>query len=230
VAATSSSGGASIVVDCAFGLFPASPESILPADNGYLLYSAVSRILPWIHSNQDVGIHPLRGRLVGNRLLSLSRGATLTFRVPAGFIGDLLPLAGQTLRVAGASVQVGTPSVRPLIPAAELASRLVTIRGFQEPDAFLAAVHKQLEEMSISGKARLAARRSNKAVEFGGKGGQGEWTRRTLRVSDRNIVGFAVEVGSLSAVDSLKLEEAGLGGRRRFGCGIFVPARRSSYG
>lgn len=36
------------VVDCAFGLFPASPESTLPADNGYLLYGAVSRVLPWI--------------------------------------------------------------------------------------------------------------------------------------------------------------------------------------
>lgn len=227
MAAAFSSDGDSIVVDCAFGLFPASPGSTLPADNGYLLYGAVSRVLPWIHSNQDVGIHPLRGRLVGNRLLSLSRGATLTFRVPAGFIGDLLPLAGQTLRVAGASVQVGTPSVRPLIPAAELASRLVIIRGFQEPDAFLAAVHRQLEEMSISGEARLAARQSSKAVEVGGKGGQGEWTRRTLRVTDRDIVGFAVEVGSLSAADSLKLQQAGLGGRRRFGCGMLVPMRTS---
>ena len=216
---------ASPVVDCVFGLFVPSREAILPADNGYLLYGAVSRILPWVHSNQDVGIHPLLGRLAGSRSIVLSWRGSLTFRLPAALIGDLLPLAGQSLRLADESLQVGTPSVRPLIPAAALSSRLVIIRGFQEPGAFLAAVHRQLEELGVRSEAQLVRRRSGNAVEVGGKGGRGEWIRRTLRVQGREIVGFAVEVGSLSAADSLKLQEAGLGGRRRFGCGIFVPLR-----
>ena len=49
--------------------------------------------------------------------------------------------------------------------------------------------------------------------------------RRTLRVQDRVVVGYAVEVHGLSAPDSIRLQSLGIGGRRRFGCGIFIPAR-----
>jgi len=36
-------------------------------------------------------------------------------------------------------------------------------------------------------------------------------------------VGYAVRVSGLSDEDSLKLQERGLGGKRRMGCGVFVP-------
>jgi CRISPR-associated protein Cas6 len=212
-------------VDCSFGLFPASSQAALPADNAYLIYAAVSRILPWFHNRPDLGIHPLRGRLVGKRSMLLPKRSTLTFRAPAELIGPLLALAGKTLTVAGVPLMVGTPNIRPLTPAALLSSRLVIIRGFQEPDAFLAAVQRQIEKMGVAGEARLVSRRSPTAVETGGKGGQGEWVRRTMRVKDKEIVGFAVEVGALSATDSLKLQEVGLGGRRKFGCGVLVQKR-----
>jgi len=37
----------------------------IPVDHGYALYSAISRILPWIHADRTIGIHPLRGRYIG---------------------------------------------------------------------------------------------------------------------------------------------------------------------
>ncbi|HWO72243.1 MAG TPA: type I-MYXAN CRISPR-associated protein Cas6/Cmx6 [Dehalococcoidia bacterium] len=215
------------IVDCSFGLFPPSSQAALPADSAYFLYAAISRILPWLHNRPDVGIHPLRGRLIGKRSMLLPKRSTLTFRAPAGLVGPLLALAGKTLTVAGVPLQVGTPNIYPLAPAALLSSRLVIIRGFQEPDAFLAAVQRQLEKMGVGGQARLVTRQSPTAVETDGKGGQGEWIRRTLRVKDMEIVGFAVEVGGLSAADSLRLQEVGLGGRRKFGCGVLVPKRTS---
>lgn len=216
------------VVDCAFGLSAAMPDALLPADNAYFLYAAISRVLPWLHESNAIGIHPLRGRLVGHRSLLLPKRSSLTFRTPVDAIGRLLPLAGQTLTVAGVGLQVGTPEIRPLKPASTVASGLVTIRGFQEPDSFLAAVQRQLVEMDVSGVPRLITRRYGTAFEAGGVGGKGEWVRRTLRLKDREIVGFALEVGELSVQDSLKLQEAGLGGRRKFGCGVLVPAGRSS--
>jgi CRISPR-associated protein Cas6 len=53
--------------------------------------------------------------------------------------------------------------------------------------------------------------------------GRSPLLRRTLQIRDKVIVGFAVEVGALTADEALILQEQGLGGRRRFGCGIFVP-------
>jgi CRISPR-associated protein Cas6 len=213
------------VVDCAFGLYAASGDATLPADNGYLLYAAISRVLPLVHAGDEIGIHPLRGQLVGNRSLLLPRRARLTFRVPVGLIGSLIPIAGRTLIVAGVPLQVGTPSIRPLAPSGVLSSRLVVIRGFQEPDTFISAARRQMDKLGVAGDAQLVRRRSPDSFEPGGKGGQGGWVRRTLRVKDREIVGFAVEVTGLSDQDSLKLQEAGLGGRRKFGCGVFVPKR-----
>ena len=40
-------------------------------------------------------------------------------------------------------------------------------------------------------------------------------------------MGYAVHIGGLNAAESLRLQEQGLGGRRKMGCGVFVPVRRS---
>jgi CRISPR-associated protein Cas6 len=95
-----------------------------------------------------------------------------------------------------------------LRPAANLYSRLVTIKGFMDPAAFLAAAKRQLREMDVTADVSI-----------------GE--RRTLRVKDKQVVGFEVTALGLDAEDSVRLQEAGIGGRRHMGCGIFVPLRRS---
>ena len=48
--------------------------------------------------------------------------------------------------------------------------------------------------------------------------------RRTLRIKDKEVVGYEVLVETLTAEESICLQEAGLGGRRHMGCGVFVPA------
>jgi len=39
----------------------------VPADHGYHLYAAVSRMLPAVHQANGISIHPIRGRLIGDR-------------------------------------------------------------------------------------------------------------------------------------------------------------------
>ena len=39
------------------------------------------------------------------------------------------------------------------------------------------------------------------------------------------IVGYSLVVEGLSAVESMLLQERGLGGRTRMGCGFFMPLR-----
>ena len=53
----------------------------------------------------------------------------------------------------------------------------------------------------------------------------GEPKRRVVRVKGVAIVGYALIVAELSAADSLKLQESGLGGRTHLGCGYFSPTK-----
>ncbi len=106
-----------------------------------------------------------------------------------------------------------------------LLSRLVVIKGFLEPVPFLEAASRQLEALGIDGIAALVPRRENGAREGRSAAPAGSPIRRTVRIHDREVAGFAVRVEGLTADDALRLQGAGLGGRRRFGCGIFCPVR-----
>ncbi len=214
------------VVDLVFSITARGRDgraATLPVDHGYALFAAISRHLTWVHGRREVGIHPISGRLAGGRRLMLTPRSTLTFRVPPDLIPELLPLAGQVLDVEGTALHIGVPMVRPLRPAARLRSRLVVIKGMVTPDTFLAAARAQLEAQKIAGVPRLLPRPSRQPVEHHGLGGREPWVRRTLRVRDRTVVGYALEVTQLSAAAAVQLQAVGLGGRRRFGCGIFVP-------
>ncbi len=50
--------------------------------------------------------------------------------------------------------------------------------------------------------------------------------RRALRIRDRRIIGYTLQITGLTAEEPLPLQEQGLGGRRRLGCGLFLPLRR----
>ena len=39
------------------------------------------------------------------------------------------------------------------------------------------------------------------------------------------MIGYALRVFGLTAEESIRLQEEGLGGRRRMGCGVFLPIR-----
>lgn len=215
-----------IVVDLSF---PVRGITI-PVDHGYPLYAAISRRVPTIHGDKTVGIHPIRGQLIGQRKLALTPKSHLVLRLPVTRIPEAICLAGQRLDVDGAQLRVGVPTVLPLRPAAMLMSRLVVIRGFTEADAFLAAVQRQLTERAIEGIASLVPRRTEKPMQAQ-KGSRDPFVRRTLQIKEREIVGFALQVGDLKAQGSLTLQALGLGGRRRLGCGIFLPmaaAKRAS--
>ncbi len=72
--------------------FPVLGQQI-PADHGYLLYSAVSRLLPAAHQADSYGIHPIRGRQLGGRTLQLTEHSRLVIRTDAEQIARFLPLA-----------------------------------------------------------------------------------------------------------------------------------------
>jgi CRISPR-associated protein Cas6 len=204
---------AKVMIDLSFIL---TGIADIPADHGYQVYAAVSRLLPSMHEPNGVGIHPIRGRLLGDRRMQICDFSRLTIRLIPERIPDLLPLAGKRLNIAGQQICVGVPEVRGLEPAAALRSRLVTIKvsgdrtETRPPDetGFIVSARRQLDVLAISGDARVSV----------GK-------RRTLRIKDKEVVGYEVMVSGLSTDESLELQSRGIGGRRHMGCGIFMPAK-----
>jgi CRISPR-associated protein Cas6 len=190
-------------VDLAFRL----TGSKVPVDHGYALYSAISRLVPEFHGAENIGVHPIRGIYSGNGELTLRDSSRLVLRLESERIGEFLKLAGKRLEIGNCNLRVGIPELRMLRPRPSLYSRLVTIKGFMKPEGFLEAAKRQLEKVGVEAELQV-----------------GE--RRTLRVKDKQVVGFEIGALGLDAEDSIHLQEDGLGGRRRMGCGVFVPWRR----
>ena len=195
--------------------FSVMGKDAIPADHGYHLYSAISRVLPDLHATNGIGIHPIRGTQIGDRRLALDRRSRLVARTDTDHIAELLPLAGKQLSIGGTSLRVGVPQVRSLIASTTFRSRLVVIKTKQAPRAsdltleiFTAALRRQLDALEVSSEAIVTI----------GK-------RRTLRIKDKEVVGYEVILEGLIADESLDIQEKGLGGRRHMGCGVFVALR-----
>ena len=188
-------------IDLAFRLIGVK----IPVDHGYALYAALNRIVPELHGAKVVGVQPIHGVYVGNGQLQLFDSSRLVLRLPDEELRPYLKLAGKRLKVDGHPLSVGVPAVRRLLPAARLRSRIVTIKGFLEEKNFLEALQRQLWSLGVTCETLLGR-------------------RRTIRVKEKQVVGFEVMVTELTAEDSVKLQENGLGGRRKMGCGVFVPS------
>ncbi len=188
--------------------FPAFADEPLPQDSGYILFAAISRLVPKLHEAKEVGVHPLRGRQIASRLLSLTSTSNLTLRIDDHDITLALPLSGQMLSLGAKSIRLGVPRLYPLIATPTLRSRLVTIKGMMTSEQFDEAVRRQLADSDVAAEV---------AVVLG--------KRRTMRIRDKEIVGFEVLLEGLSATESIAIQERGIGGRRHMGCGVFSPFR-----
>ncbi len=201
--------------------FPAH-GTFVPADHGYVLFSAICQVVPAIHANAGLGIHPIRGRLDGDRRLALDRRSAVTLRCDSNRIAEILPLAGQSLRLSMHRLRLGVPHIRVLEPVSRLQARLVVIKKFLEPVGFLEAARRQLSAAGIEADLGFVIRRLDRSSVDGGTGSTTPWVRRTLNIKGKEIVGFALQASGLSPAHSLELQVSGLGGRRRFGCGLFT--------
>jgi len=194
----------------------------LPLDNGYIVYSALSRICPAIHQLDNISIHPIAGIPESSKELRLTQHSKLQIRLPV----DLIPfiyesLAGQTFSIGQNQFQLGIPEYNSLNPFPDLYSRLVIIRlrRFQEPQRFLEAAKRQLERLNIQGTITLSTRAN----------GQPQCRQLTIKNQSGTsaVKGFGVQVTNLSAEDSITLQKYGMGGKSKMMCGVFVPSQRN---
>lgn len=173
-------------------------------DHGYALFAAVSRIIPEYHETDEAGLSLIRGRYVGDGKLSLGNNTCLTFRLPVERVPSYINLAGKVIDLDGHVIKLGIPKTRPLIPAPVLHAHLVTTRNGQDQERFRAEIERQLFVLPCQGKLTV------------GK-------RRTFKIHGKQVVGYSLLASELTAAESIALQEHGLGGRRKVGCGFFEP-------
>lgn len=202
-------------------VFPLKGRPSLPAAYSYPLYAAIAKQLPWIHESKRVGIFPLNGVYADGRIRLGPRSA-LRIRAPADHLPRIIMLTARQLEVEGEGIQLGVPRVLPLRPAPTLYSRFVQIKLAEKadgvtPSAFLDSVHRQLRSLGIEARAGIPVWQEGPRA--------GEPKRRMVQIKGEHHIGFALLVEGLTAEESLRLQQHGLGGRRKMGCGLFLPAR-----
>jgi CRISPR-associated protein Cas6 len=186
--------------------FPIVQGRALEVDHGHALYLALAEVCGNLERIPGLGIHAVRGVPgVQKGELVLSDESEVRLRIPAGSAPLLRELAGSELEVRRHVIRLGEPRARALTPVSALWARTVTIH-FR--DLGMAAAEAQLAQRFAQdfpwGSFRLLR-------------------PRTIRFEGRQLLGFEMAVRGLAPQASLQLQIRGFGGRRAFGCGLFVP-------
>lgn len=197
-------------VELSFGVI----GQTLPADHGYGLYSAISKICPILHERDGISIQTITGMPDRRGKIHLTHEKSrLRIRLPYNpeLISRSLTLAGKQLTIGSHRISLGIPQFFALQPTETLKARIAVIKGYQDAEPFQETVKQKLSLLGIQGTASVPLNE------------KGECDRKTIKVKRFTVVGFGVVVTDLSAKDSIKLQTVGIGGKRRMGCGIFVP-------
>lgn len=194
---TASTAEASNMIDIIFDLDGTS----VPVNYPFALWSEVTRFLPWLLNAENAGILPLRGSISGETLL-LSRRTKLVLRVPTALAMQAEQLSGHQIRIDGSILTVGRCRERPLQPTTTLHAHLVE-SNLSEIE-FLADMKIKLQAMNVT--CNLICDK-----------------HREIRDGNQILSGFGLVLHDLKPLASMQVQNAGLGGARHFGCGIFVP-------
>ena len=116
---------------------------------------------------------------------------------------------GKSLTIGKRKIRLGIPEMNFLQPKLKLRSHIVVIRGYEEPNGFLEAAKRQAEGLNIRADLKLISKKDGTAKP------------KTVKVK-QILVGFGIEANNLSKADSIVLQEKGLGGKHKMGCGVFV--------
>ncbi len=175
--------------------------SLLPSNYPFVLWDSLLTLTPALSADPRIGILPLR--LADESIGLLPKRAKLVLRVPTSLSDQLAAtLAGQTLELADSTLQLGATRIRKLTPYPTLHAQQVACD--EEEIVFMDSVRARLDELNIACNLICGMRR---------------------RIGDetRAISGYSLVIHDLKLDASLKLQYAGLGEGRQFGCGVFVP-------
>ena len=196
------------MVDLAYAL-DAPHGGAVPADYRAVLAATLEARLPWLAQTPGAGVHRLRLVAGGGGQALLARRTRLVLRLPRERLAPARCLEGATLMLSDHALKVGSMQVRELLPWGTLYAHLVAAEASvaSGEGAFMDQLNAELRALGVS--CRTVCGRHQ--VLLAG-----------------TLQGYSLMLDGLSAPDSLRLLEQGIGGHRRLGCGLFVPHKSAA--
>ena len=183
--------------------------TLLPRDHGYLLFLELSRLLPWLADETLAAVHHIQGAETGkDDLLILNRRTKLVIRIPVYREADLAILPGQTITVGGFELTIGKGKTKPLARHSPLYAHCVTT-GSMDEEGFASDIIRILDELKIT--CRFICGR-----------------RQTVTTADGLAYGYSLLLHELPVEQSILVQQRGMGGNRKIGCGIFIPHKSTN--
>jgi CRISPR-associated protein Cas6 len=187
----------------------------LPVDHAHALSQALLQALPWLHAEEQAGIHLIHVAESGHgwqrppggkrQLLHLSRRTRLVLRLPQARVRDAQQLTGMTLTIDGFAMAIGAARVRLLSPLTTLFARYVVAREQEDEAEFVQQAAGELARMGIVVRKLLCGK------------------SHRFRLPEETVFTRRLMVADLSVEDSVKLQQRGLGPGRKLGWGLFLP-------
>lgn len=188
------------IVEMTDAVFDVSGD-IIPPIYQFALWDALVHHVPVLAEDPLTGVVPLRTSASAAGML-LAKRSKLVLRLTQSLADNFNQLAGKRLEITGCTLQLGPGKLRKIQAYPTLHAHLVA--SDKDEVAFLQDVKARLSELGIEGKLLCGM-------------------RNTLAAADRTIHGYSLVIHDLKPDDSLRLQYAGLGAYRRYGCGIFIP-------
>ncbi|MDH3353636.1 MAG: type I-MYXAN CRISPR-associated protein Cas6/Cmx6 [Chromatiales bacterium] len=198
------------VVDLAFSINCRA----LPIDHTYALASEIERHLPWFVLEECCALHLIHGAESGNGwerpdngedMLYLSRRTKLVLRVPKDRVEAARELTGKELVIDSCTINVGKAETKKLADSSALYSRYVDTSHSESEDEFIDRAVAELHAMGLEFKKILAGK------AHAHKDDHQETLTRSLFIAD------------LGRMDSVRLQERGIGSNQSLGFGVFIP-------
>ena len=166
------------------------------------LQSALQNELPWITSDKQFSIHPIKLVTGDTDITILSRRAQLIVRGPRSRYEEIKQLSGKALNLSGHVIRLGKSHEKELNPYSTLYAYHVVTDYANESD-FMSKVSDELQVLGISGE-RVCGK------------------RHSIGETTQSLDTFSLMVHGLAPEPSLRLQEFGLGKHKQLGCGVFV--------
>jgi CRISPR-associated protein Cas6 len=133
----------------------------------------------------------------------INRRVKLVLRLPLYRLAEATALVGKTIDPGAGKLVIGTAREKPLTPYATLYAHFVDV-GTTDEAAFIVEARRLLDAMGIPGGL------------IPGK-------QRKMHTPNGVIGGYSLMLHDISLMQSLTVQEQGLGLHRGYGCGIFIP-------
>ena len=184
----------------------------LPYDHAYELSSAILNLVPEIENDKRNAIQTLHGPMSGNgwvrpdsENIPLSKRAKLIMRINKNQLNDIKGIEGKEIMLFGNALKIGPSKVKNFLVVKDLFCRFVMSDHKTSEDDFLNNIQNELKGLNINIRKALCGK--SMVISFGKK----TLYTRSLMIAD------------LSKEESLKLQEEGVGDKKLYGCGIFLP-------